>query len=433
MSSGRLHILPHKKSGPSSSFREIIGNRDYTLLWAGQTISQVGDALTVVAIPLLVYALGHSVASLTLAFVIESLPWIVIGPIAGVFVDRVNRRNVLILSDLLRAVLVVSIFFLHSVPLIYLMSFLSQALATIFAPARSATIPELIGKERYVQAISLSQSSFQTVQIIGPFIAAGIIALSGGPRAALLVDAISFFIGTGMTLLIRFPAHSLRGISADKKPPFFQSLREGAAFLVKHRILRYATSINILKSMTQSVVLVGSVLYVKSEMGLSANNSNSFYGIVVTAIGVGIVIGTTLIGTYLHAWNRRLLIVGGLMLQGTTFLLLLFHPGMVFTAVLFGLSGFASSGALAPNSAFYAESTPNEVRGRVYSVVNSVIQVAQILGYSIAGFLASEYSSIALFLLGGVFLIVAAPLLTLSFRGVGVVQHPSPLSAQPSE
>jgi MFS family permease len=101
--------LQCKKSGPSSSFREIIGNRDYTLLWAGQTISQVGDALTVVAIPLLVYTLGHSVASLTLSFVIESLPWIVIGPIAGVIVDRVNRRNVLIMSDLLRAVLVVSI------------------------------------------------------------------------------------------------------------------------------------------------------------------------------------------------------------------------------------------------------------------------------------------------------------------------------------
>lgn len=425
-------MLQQKKSGKSASFREIIGNRDYSLLWAGQTISQVGDALTVVAVPLLVYTLGHSVASLTLSFVIESLPWIVIGPIAGVVVDRVNRRNVLIMSDFLRAILVTSIFFLHSVPLIYLMSFLSQSLATVFAPARSATIPDLISKELYVKAISLSQSSFQTVQIIGPFLAAGIIAVSGGPRAAVLIDAVSFLIGTGMTLLIRFPPQSLQGMAANKKPPFFRSLQEGAAFLVKHNVLRYATSINILKALIQSVVLVGSVLYVKSEMGLTANASNSFYGIVVTAIGVGIVIGTTLIGTYLHDWNRRVLIVGGLMLQGVTFLFLLFHPGIVLTTVLFGVSGFASSGALAPNSAFYAESTPNEVRGRVYSVVNSVIQVAQILGYSLAGFIASTYSSIILFFLGGIVLIVAAPLLTLSLRKESTVQ-PQPSPVQSSE
>jgi MFS family permease len=274
----------------------------------------------------------------------------------------------------------------------------------------------LLRKELYVKAISWSQNSFQLVQIIGPFIAAGIIALSRGPRTALVVDALTFVVATSMTLLIRFPARTSQEKSSAKKPPFFQSLSEGAAFLLKSHILRYATSINILKAIMQSVLLVGSVLYIKSEMGLSATSSDSLYGVVVTAIGIGVMVGTTLVGTVLHNWNRRLLIVGGLLLQGLAFLLLLFHPNAIVTVIIFWLSGFGSSGAMTPNSAFYAESTPNEVRGRVYSVVNAVLQVAQLIGYSLAGLIASTYSSSILFLFGGVVLLIAAPLLTFLFR-----------------
>ena len=110
------------------------------------------------------------------------------------------------------------------------------------------------------------------------------------------------------------------------------------------------------------------------------------------------------------------------MLQGATFLLIQLHPGAVATVLLFLLSGFGASGALTPVSACYAESTPNDIRGRVYSVVNASLRVALAVGYFAAGLIADRFSSVTLLTLGGILLLVATPLITLSLRGFSALK-----------
>ncbi|MBL0388413.1 MFS transporter [Tumebacillus sp. ITR2] len=414
--------MSNTTSTAAPGFRDVISNRNYVWLWLGQTISQIGDSLTIVAVPLLVYALTQSATSLTLTFVIESLPWILIGPFAGVLIDRINRRTVLIWVDLLRALIVAAIFFSHSVSLIYVMIFLSQTLAAVFAPARSAVIPELIERDLYVKAISLSQSSFQTVQILGPFLATGVITLFGGPRASFLVDTVTFLAAVSCTMMIRFPKQSVKANAGQPKVSFFKSFGEGTAFLVKHKVLRYVTAINLLKAVTQSVILVSSVLYVKTQLQMSEQDSDRVYGLVVAATAIGIILGTTLIGILDKKLDRRFLIIGGLMLQGATFLLIQFQPGALALILMYGFSGFCASGALTPVSACFAESTPNEVRGRVYSVVNSVIRIALAIGYSAAGLVGAQYGAVALLTYGGILLLVATPILTLLLQGISALQ-----------
>ncbi|KEO82588.1 hypothetical protein EL26_14475 [Tumebacillus flagellatus] len=395
------------------------------LLWLGQTVSQLGDALTIVALPLLIYSMTQSVTSMTLTFVIESVPWIFIGPFAGVLVDRMNRRTVLIGVDLLRAVCVAMIFFSTSVGFIYVLCFLTQTLAAIFAPARSAVIPELIERELYVKAIGLSQSSFQTVQIVGPFLATGVIALFGGPRASFLADTVTFLVAVSLTLMIQFPKQAEKA-APTQRPSFFKSFGEGASYLFGHKVLRYVTMINLLKGITQSVVLTSSVLYCKTQLQMSAESSDRLYSVVVAALAIGIILGTTIISSMDKKIDRRFLIIGGLMFQGLTFLSIQFHPGPILLVGLYGLSGFFASGALTPVSACYAESTPNEVRGRVYSVVNSLIRVALAVGYFAAGMIGERFGALTLLTCGGLLLVLATPLLTVVLRGFSALSPKQP-------
>ncbi|MGZ4032602.1 MAG: MFS transporter [Tumebacillaceae bacterium] len=230
--------------------------------------------------------------------------------------------------------------------------------------------------------------------------------------------------------MIRFPKHSVKVPGTQTKSSFFQSFKEGARFLSSHKVLRYVTSINLLKAVTQSVLLVSSVLYVKTELHLTDIDGDRLYSLVVAAIAIGIIIGTTLIGTFDRKLDRRFLIVGGLLLQGAAFLLIQFHPGSIAIVLLFGMSGFGASGALTPVSACFAESTPNEVRGRVYSVVNSLIRVAMAIGYSIAGLIGENYGSITLLTLGGLLLLVSTPLLTIFLQGFTVLRKEAPRPQQ---
>ncbi|MCL4352118.1 MAG: MFS transporter, partial [Firmicutes bacterium] len=288
-----------KKGNPFRSIGEIVTYRDYSLLWFGQSVSQIGDAITAIAVPLVVYNLTHSILNLTASFVVQAIPWIAFGPFAGVVVDRINRRHVLILSDLLRALAIGLIFLAHTVVVIYLLTFLSQILATVFAPARSSVIPALVPRHVYVRAISLSQASYQIVQFLGPLIASGIIAATGTPRVAVLADCVSFCIATLATVLTKIPPAAARVTKGDEedKPSFFAAFTEGAAFLWKNKTLRFATNINVLKSLIQSAVLVGCVLYVKLDMALAANVADRVYGLVVSAMGVGMAVGALMIGT----------------------------------------------------------------------------------------------------------------------------------------
>ena len=405
-------------------FRQVFRNRNYLLLWLGQTISQIGDAVSLVAMPLLVFELTNSVTELTLTFVLEAIPWILIGPIAGVFIDRIDRKRLLIATDLIRAVLIGCVFFIEHVWAIYVIAFLMQTMATINTPVRSAIIPELLDRDLYVKAIGLSHTTFQMVQVIGPFLAAGVLSLTGGPRPVFLLDSLTFLICVAMALMMRFPPSAERG---EKKvesatTTFAQMIQVGAKFLFTHPVMRYITCINVLKAAVQAFILIGSLLYVKTTLAMTGTAGDRMYSLVVAAMAVGVITGTLLIGTFEKRLQRRYLIVGGLMLQGAVLLLLQLHPGPALLFVLFLIAGFGSSGAMTPVSAFYAETTPNEIRGRVYSMTNSMLRVSSLSAYLLAGPIGERYGAVALLTLTAALLLIGTPLFTLFFQGLRVLQ-----------
>ncbi|MCX7570075.1 MFS transporter [Tumebacillus sp. DT12] len=411
------------QTAPPVTYRAVLQNRNYFWMWIGQAISQIGDALSVVAIPLLVYQITGSALDLAISFMITTLPWILIGPFAGVLVDRADRRTVLIATDLIRVLFMLIIFFTSNIYLIYVLLFLSQCMATIFSPARSAVIPELVPREMYVKTIGLSYTTFQISQMIGPFLAAGLVALAGGARTIILLDSFTFLAAVLATLMIRFPDSARRSAARSAASSAGRSngivtilsqMKEGAMTILRTPLLRFATMISLLRYLARTVLLMGVLLYLKDGLGMSATESDSLYTLVVSAAAVGTVLGTLLIGWKERSWERRLVIVGGVMLQGLCYVGVLLHPSAWWLIALFLLSGLFEAGAITPVSALFAEGTPNEVRGRVYSVINAILYAFSLLTYSVAGPVVETAGPVALIALGGLFMLIAAPLIAWS-------------------
>jgi DHA3 family macrolide efflux protein-like MFS transporter len=412
------------------TYRAVLRNRNYFWMWIGQAISQIGDALSVVAIPLLVFQITGSAMNLAISFVISTLPWVVIGPFAGVWVDRTDRRTVLIFTDLIRVFFMLIIFFSSNIWLIYTLLFLSQCMATIFNPARSAVIPELVPREMYVKTIGLSFTTYQIAQMLGPFLAAGLVSLAGGPRPIILIDSLTFLAAVITTLLIRFPASARKSQAAATEESgigsTLRSMKEGTLFIFQTPLLRFATLISLLRYIARAVLLIGALLYLKNDLGLSKEKSDSIYTLVVTAAAVGTVIGTWLVGWKEKTWERRFVILGGAMLQGLCYLTILFHPSAFWMIVLFLFAGLFEAGAITPVSALFAEGTPNEIRGRVYAVINAILQGFALLVYAVAGPIAESAGAVSLIALGGAVLLISTPLITKSTRAFHLLRPEPP-------
>ena len=183
---------------------------DFMKLWTGQTVSSLGSVVTRTAVPLVaVLLLGAGPTEIALVIVSQSLAVLLVGFLAGAWVDRVRRRPVLIAADALRAVLLFTIpaaYFLGVLRIeqLYVVVFLEACLGVLFDAAYPAYVPSLIGVDRVVEANSKIASSSSIAEIGGPGLAGGLVQFIGAPFTMLL-DAVSYVVSSISLLLIRTP------------------------------------------------------------------------------------------------------------------------------------------------------------------------------------------------------------------------------------
>ncbi|MCK5141809.1 MAG: MFS transporter, partial [Candidatus Heimdallarchaeota archaeon] len=161
-----------KDSHKEPTYADVFKNKNFMKLLSGQFFSNFGDAVFRVAIQLYVYEITLSITSMTLILAVQTIPWIIIGPIAGVFADRISRKALMIGADIVRGLAILALPFMSSIYGIAVIAFILGAASATFVAPRSAAIPEITGMRLYVKAISLSQLVFQTLAVIGPLFAA---------------------------------------------------------------------------------------------------------------------------------------------------------------------------------------------------------------------------------------------------------------------
>jgi MFS family permease len=264
---------------------------DFMKLWVGQTVSELGSVVTRTAVPLLaLLVLGAGPFEMALLVVSASLAVLLVGLFAGVWVDRLQRRPLLILADGIRAALLFSIpaaYLAHVLRIeqLYVVVFLEGCLATLFNAAYPAYVPSLIGVDRVVEGNSKLATSSSLAEIGGPGLGGGLVQLIGAPLA-ILVDAISFVVSAISLVLIRKPE--------PRRPPrtsasnIRHEMVEGLQVVGRHPVLVPLVLRSVIAHVAGSFYGVLYVIFLVKDLHLDA----FLFGVVVSAGGVGSLVGS---------------------------------------------------------------------------------------------------------------------------------------------
>ena len=264
---------------------------DFMKLWTGQTVSELGSVVTRTAVPLVaLLVLGAGPFQMALLVVSASLAVLLVGLFAGVLVDRVRRRPLLIWADAIRALLLFSIpgaylaGALH-IEQLYLVVFLEGCLGALFDSAYPAYVPTLIGVERVVEGNSKLATSASLAEIGGPGLGGGLVQLIGAPLA-IVVDATSFVVSAISLVLIRSPEPARP--PRTTATPIRREIVEGLQLVSRHPVLVPLTLRSIIAHLAGSFYGVLYTIYLIQELHLSP----ILLGIVISAGGVGSLVGS---------------------------------------------------------------------------------------------------------------------------------------------
>src|SRR5262245_51678949 len=197
----------------------VFRKRDFSLMWTAQLVSTIGSSLTDLAAAILVFRVTHSALNVGLTLLVTALPTLFVGLFAGVFVDRFNRKRILLASDLLRGLLVLSIpFVVTEVGLIglYVVLFLAATVKQFFDPAWESVLPEIASEEELASANSfLSISSFGSTAV--GFALAGFLSSLDTTKIEIpfFVDAATFLVSFALVLAVRIPSRAPSGESTS--------------------------------------------------------------------------------------------------------------------------------------------------------------------------------------------------------------------------
>jgi MFS family permease len=274
-------------SAASPSPFAVFRNRNFSLLWTGQLVETIGNSLTSIAASIYVYRLTNSALSVGLMLMATAAPSLLVGLFAGVFVDRYDRRKIMIAADILRAVLVMLVPVL--VPLnviwLYVIVMLISAIGQFFDPAHESILPEVASDEELAAANSLiAISSFGSTAV--GFAAAGLIASAASLDWAFYANAFTFFFSAVCVFLIR-----IKPIQAEEETSValvVQNLRAGMLQLFRTPVLRslFAVQAIVLTSFGLSNTLL-------LPFALKALNATEFeYGLQEGLTSIGFVVGS---------------------------------------------------------------------------------------------------------------------------------------------
>lgn len=276
---------------PSVVTESLWRNADFLKLWAGQTVSELGSVVTRTAVPLVaLLVLGAGPYEMALLVVAASLAVLLVGFFAGAWVDRLRRRPLLIWSDAIRAIVLLSVpvaYVLNALRIeqLYLVVFVEGCLGAVFDAAYPAYVPSLIGTERVVEGNSKLATSSSLAEIGGPGLGGGLVQLIGAPFA-ILVDAISFAFSAASVILIHKPEPARPARTTETA--IRHEIAEGLQLVRRHPVLVPLTLRSVIAHVAGSFYGVLYTLYLIDDLHLSP----LLLGIVVSAGGVGSLVGS---------------------------------------------------------------------------------------------------------------------------------------------
>lgn len=363
-----LHHVRHK----IASFVPALKSPNYRLFFVGQGISLIGSWMQSVAEQWLVYpVLTSNKALLGIISAVNMVPTLIFVLFAGVLVDRMNKRRMFIVFQVVYAIIAFVLYLLIVTKTIQLWHIFCAAIAggIIFAfenPTRQTFMMDLVEKKYWPSALSLSSALFNSARALGPA-AAGIIIASLGIAPAYLINSISFFAVIVSLSIMKFPPQ----VVEEKKQhaSFFVGMKEGLQFIKNNKI--YLVILAIVGSMT-FFTWPGSTLqpvfahdiFKKGEVG---------FGLIQSFFGIGAMVGGLTFSKVFEKLKRKyLLLYVGIIVTIITMIGYAWAPSFIFALVMQVISGWSISTIFSVNGTLIVISLPTEMRGRMLSIYTFV-------------------------------------------------------------
>jgi len=402
----------------------VMRQRNFALVWTAGLISITGDWLLIVALPLVIYELTGSTAATAAAVVARIVPRLLLGSVAGIFVDRWDRRRTMLVTNVLQGLSLLPLFLVRSADwlwLIYLTSFVRSSIVPFFNSAENAFLPRLVTEAELVPANALNGLNDNLARLAGPPIG-GLIAAAWGLRGAALLDAASFFIAAALVALVAVDGRAVRTGALDEvsRPvaavgvgTWVAMWREWVAGLA---MVRQVRTLSVLFTCVAIIGIGEGVMgalfapFVTTVLG----GGGVDYGWVVGAQAVGGLVGSAAIGRIGKSVPTGLLYGLGVLFGGSIDLLTFnahrLYPGVLPPIILMMVVGLPFAAIGVGQVTLIQTSAPDEYRGRVFASLGAVMSLSVLIGAGLAGFFGDRLGIVATLTIDGVAYILAGVL-----------------------
>ena len=367
----------------------ILKNRTYRHLFAAQIVALTGTGLATVALGLLAFDLAGDAAGLVLgtALTIKMVAYVTVAPLAAAFAERLDRRKMLVLLDLIRAAVAVCLPFVTEVWQIYVLIFVLQSASAGFTPAFQATIPDVLPDENeYNRALSLSRLAYDMESLLSPMFAAALL---------LLVSFNSLFWGTALG----FVASALLVVSVVLPSPkpskprgIYDRTTRGIRIYLKTPRLRGLLALNWSAAALSSMVIVNTVVIVRATLGLS----ESAVAIALAGFGGGSMLAAFTLPRLLdRIEDRKVMLSGAILASGAMAVASVLTATIPLTlgvlAVFWAFTGFGYSTTLTPSGRLLTRSAHPEDRPAVFAAQFTLSHGCWLVLYPLAGWIMTVY------------------------------------------
>ncbi|KON89287.1 macrolide transporter [Sporosarcina globispora] len=371
--------------------------KSFRALFGAQLFSDLGNWLDLIALQVIVaYHWGLDETAIASVIIALGLPWVIIGPFASVFVDRLPKKAVMIVCLIFRIVFVAGLFYAPNLYILLLFVFLKGTVSALYDPARQSAIRMIVPDSLLPEAVTLSQLSVNTMKIAGPALGGGIIAVFGA-KSPFLFEAAGFFIAVIFLLLLP----SLKSIEESDaimsedyaaKRNFWKDFSDGIKHIFHTPLLKISI---ILSSAAFFIIFLydGLFVFIAKQIGFNEGN----FGLLISAVGAGSVAGSLLLGHW-TAWNRKPvhLMSSSALLSGAFIaavglggLGFLEFPPLIWIigACILGILG---AGESVPYGYILQSETPKQMMGRVSAAAMSLQTFSMLIAPAAGALLAKS-------------------------------------------
>lgn len=363
-------------------YKTIIGNAALMKIIAAGFISALGSKISYFALLRKVYILSNGkITDLGFLTIMEALPYMIFGAFAGVVIDRLPRKWIMVASDVLSALIMVSIIFVSDLKLIYIITFLKSSVYVFRNPAQSALVPNLVKKEDIPLLNSFDSSINSITMIVGSALGAAVVGFVG-VRNAFIIDSVSFVLCAVMIATIYIVEEHVEKANAEEKSSSIKEFIEGISIMWQEGSLKLMLLIDLFVTFAMS--MQGPLIYIFLKETLNLGDKAELaWGTLLSSLGVGAILGSLAIGVLVKRYNNKFkLFLNILVFDSVFFTMFILNKFFPASIVIFAFLGCIGTAHMIILNTVIQNSTADSHRGKVFStfaMLRSPISIVSVL------------------------------------------------------